>query len=69
MNTRIAPRLATRTRDKVDVASDDSFPASDPPAWTPVVGPGPPCRTGRRAGVAASGVGKPAGGSRKEKRA
>jgi hypothetical protein len=42
---------ATRVRDVVDVTSEDSFPASDPPSWTPVVGIGPPCRIGRPAGV------------------
>ncbi len=42
-----AERTGRRERDEVDLASEDSFPASDPPSFTPVNHPGSPVAGGR----------------------
>jgi len=46
-DTASQPLLESRPeKDGVDVASEDSFPASDAPSWTVVMGTGPPQRRG-----------------------
>jgi hypothetical protein len=40
------PTSAVSTVDCIEIASTDSFPASDPPAWSAITGTGAPCAGG-----------------------
>jgi len=46
---RLKECAGARGRDEVQLASEGSFPASDPPAWTPIQSVGGPKRSGHPA--------------------